>query len=584
MKTYKLISNVDLITDSTVRDLSDLTNPSILHVGYMQDMFTVQEKKKISKNIPVIHITDYLAKKVDFFDDKYQHSFTTQENKGKYIANYKNERYVSDFFMHNELIRLVFLRDENNKGTERWYLDDKGNIFLKTHIHFEQNKGYVTDLFEIIFDGILHQFSKEKDLVEFFLNLILDNGDTLISEHPDMYPYVLEFAGKNVKRVVESKNNEFNVYLRENMGIQLHVDGVIVTQESNKQVLNENFDIDKSKILCSDYSDTNQRKEFIESLKVSTWDTINYDTLSFDAVFTTKFVKFNHPFKRKRILEGAGAQTKLVDVLNFLAGQDYILYYGDVFTSYFVKRNAFQTNRLKKFNNIYYDLNVPLPKRVTKNPNKLVVFFMSLPPYEGLVSNNPIDRSYPEMFLELQRSLVKDTYVLRIADFNLVRGSFYTNSVNFTDYEFQIQTLINNIKAQYDIDTEHTVTYGVSRGGVGALIHGIQQNCRIVAVDPIVNDEFYVKTMNDVHYVGKNRPVDLSKKLEKEILTSDAHGIILSNNYINDNYPYLLKLNLTNSIQLKDVDDDTVLVHSEFSRNVVPEQLMYLNLFLTNTH
>lgn len=331
--------------------------------------------------------------------------------------------------------------------------------------------------------------------------------------------------------------------------------------------------------------------DFTEKLYIEKWDTLMRSARPLSTIestfenvdkLDTDLVRINHEFHRENILSGAGANSELVNQLNKLAGKDYILFDGKKTYSEFVKREKYQTTQLASYDGVYYQLDKVEKKRKTNMANKLVVFFLSLPPVEGLISNNPIDRSFTSMFTDLQRSVVKDTFVLRVADFNLVKGSFYVNSINYVDYEEKIEQLIRKVMIENNISIDNVVTYGVSRGGVGAMIHGAKLGSDFLAVDPIINDSYYVENMNDVHYVGNNRPKDLSKYFEQLSVDYRAEGIILSNHYIVNNYPYLDKLILPHNVSLIDVNDNTVTEHPIFSRNTVPEQLMYLNMLLTN--
>lgn len=578
MAVIQLIKNIDNLSndsDKVVQKFSKLLQNSkneykLLHIGYMQDMFYV--RSKIDKDTDFEQITWWLSDHSDFFSDDYMSNIETQKNNGKFISNFSGGKNVSDFWMHENKIRLVFIRGTNGQGTERWYLDSQGKIFLKTEIHLEAS-GYVTDALKIKINGSEIKFLSEEELIHFYLSHIIHDGDVLVTSDLSLIDIELNYFGHAtgkifniVDRSPEIKKIKQQIFL---------VDGLITGNRDIYEQLLLDYSFNKNEVY---FIGENSLKRNL-SIKGFSMETIKFDNHD-KPKLGTEIIKLDHNFNREKLLSGAGKHPDLVNLLNELAGMDYILYRGTKKSAWFIRRRLYDSRSLKRFKDVFYQLNIPEKKRITNKRNKLVVFFLSLPPVDGLISNDPQDRSFTEMFLNIQRSLVKDTFVLRIADLNLVRGSFYANSVNFQDYEQQIQSLIRKIMTENDITVDNVVTYGVSRGGVGALIHGAWLNSRIVAVDPIINDEYYVKYKQDVHYVGQNREVDLTSKIESYLSHSTASGLILSNHFIQNNWKYLERLNLQNKLQLIDVKDDTVTEHPTLSRNTVPEQLMYLNIAL----
>lgn len=538
MTLIQLINNVDRLKDNNVINKlfnNQEDNFKILHVGYMQDMFYVQSQVDNTSNFE--HITDWFSRHSDFFDDDYLSNIEYQRKNPKYISNYNGNKNISDFWLYKGKIRLVFVRGEGNRGTERWYLDFQGKIFLKTKIHLEKD-GYVTDLFKIKKDGQELTFYSEEDLIYYYLSQVLCDNDVLIT---------------NESSLINIELNYFKNAVGKFIGVDKFDSGL---EKIEKQI----FLLDGS-FLFKGY-----REEII-----------NFNSDSKLVKENREIIKLDHDFNNEHLLSGAGKYPRLVELLNYLAGKDYILYHGTKKTAWFIKRSLYDTRSLKRYKNVFYQLDLPENKRISQKSNKLLVFFLSLPPVEGLISNNPQDRAFTKMFVDIQRSLVKDTFVLRIADLNLVRGSFYVNSVNFPDYEQQIQCLIRDVMNDHKIDIDNVVTYGVSRGGVGALIHGTLLNSKIVAVDPNINDEYYFKTKQDVHYVGKNRAIDLTQKFEHYLVNSKSTGVILSNHYVKNNWKYIKKINLLDKMALIDINDAMVTEHPVLSRNTVPEQLMYLN-------
>ena len=91
-------------------------------------------------------------------------------------------------------------------------------------------------------------------------------------------------------------------------------------------------------------------------------------------------------------------------------------------------------------------------------------------------------------------------------------GSFYLNSNFDSKFESRIQLLIENISNEYSIKKNNIILFGSSKGGTGALYHGVIGGYNTVAVDPIVSDRYYIDKFNDLHFVQGGFPVDKDKK------------------------------------------------------------------------
>ncbi|GFH42956.1 hypothetical protein Hs30E_15070 [Lactococcus hodotermopsidis] len=137
------------------------------------------------------------------------------------------------------------------------------------------------------------------------------------------------------------------------------------------------------------------------------------------------------------------------------------------------------------FDGVYYVLEMPVHMK-DYLPNNLIVMFMAHA--AGSSRIKAIERySGVTNFQSLGKQLPANTYILRIADSNLVAGSFYADTRNFPDYTATVQKLITKIRDAHEIAHERTEMIGTSRGGTGALIHGVLGGYETVAVDPIIN-------------------------------------------------------------------------------------------------
>ena len=63
----------------------------------------------------------------------------------------------------------------------------------------------------------------------------------------------------------------------------------------------------------------------------------------------------------------------------------------------------------------------------------------------------------------LSKNIGKNTYILRIADTNLISGSYFCNTVTYPDYEADVQALILTIRDKLGIKKENTLLWGESR-------------------------------------------------------------------------------------------------------------------------
>lgn len=186
--------------------------------------------------------------------------------------------------------------------------------------------------------------------------------------------------------------------------------------------------------------------------------------------------------------------------------------------SVFMKRKEYHPERLKAYSDLRrhkemsYTLTPPSPKRKSASvPNRLLVLFAHMNGGGGYDSSNVVERLFVQYFADVQRSLVKNVYVLRIADLNISHGSYFTNTANYPDYEDQIQSLIKETLYKCDIQPENVVLYGGSKGGAGALLHGAIGNYKVVAGDPIIDSSVY--NQKDVHFVKHFKEANMTNMI-----------------------------------------------------------------------
>lgn len=236
--------------------------------------------------------------------------------------------------------------------------------------------------------------------------------------------------------------------------------------------------------------------------------------------------------------------------------------------------------------NLYYW--VQLPKKEQQNlENKLIVLFL---PFAGTLNVEAGLRIWANGWDKLIDRVANNTYILRIGDSSLVSGSWYQNTELFPDYEERIQAVIAKTARDYGIIRENIILYGESRGGTGALLHGLLGNYTVVAHDPVLDlrsfhktawidrgliydfiPETFIPRLNDLLF--ERRPEDAAKI---KIVTSDN---------INLTYPAITQLML-DKIEVFNLDFRMPLqmsdnnAHGAFLINNYPLVLSLLNEFL----
>ncbi len=121
-------------------------------------------------------------------------------------------------------------------------------------------------------------------------------------------------------------------------------------------------------------------------------------------------------------------------------------------------------------------------------------------------------RCFYRTWEKVQNYIPKNTYVLRIADIGGVIASFYLNSKFDPEFAHKVQRLIQKIADDHHIAKSDIILYGGSKGGTASLYHGVLGNYNTVAIDPIINDEYYETVMFDSHFTK-----DAFEKTKEEV-------------------------------------------------------------------
>lgn len=182
-----------------------------------------------------------------------------------------------------------------------------------------------------------------------------------------------------------------------------------------------------------------------------------------------------------------------------------------------VKEGDFKVNN----DNLIYSYS---PPAVSSPSPRMLVIFSSM---STSIYNPSMMRYFEQNFRSAQKYVPQDTAILRIADIGGVVGAFYLDTVRNPDNTKRVQRLIAATAINNGIALENLVLYGASKGGTGALYHGLTGGYKVVAVDPIVSDDYYMHRYNDSHFTADGvfiEPKDaVFKRLVNRQIEFDSH-------------------------------------------------------------
>ncbi|MGP5646297.1 XcbB/CpsF family capsular polysaccharide biosynthesis protein [Psychrobacter celer] len=175
-------------------------------------------------------------------------------------------------------------------------------------------------------------------------------------------------------------------------------------------------------------------------------------------------------------------------------------------------KTAFSDHNIKCWNNTFYTLDEPI-SYTSSTLHRLLVVFSSIAdfPFNASLSRRMFFKNYSS----IGKYIPRNTYILRIADLGGVLGSFYLNSNADPKFESKVQSIIRKIQMDKGINDNQTVFYGTSKGGTGALYHGLKMGIKTLSVDPIVSDDFYINKHNDLHFVEGAFPIYKDEKFSE---------------------------------------------------------------------
>lgn len=270
-------------------------------------------------------------------------------------------------------------------------------------------------------------------------------------------------------------------------------------------------------------------------------------------------------------------------ILRKLLQMDYIIDGSFGKTKRLIHRSNFYRSNMKKLHNVWYTEEIN-EKRLSgvKKPRRILFYFtpMSAPKW---AIDNFAEQALPDRFRSLSRSLVKDTLLVRIADVNLTRGSYFMSTVNYPDYEQNLIDFINAKVEEYDVLKENVVFYGFSRGGLGSLYYGKLLDYQVVSVDPVVDASYFLENKNDPHFLNGTRKISFVDEINN-IDDSNQHysKIVLSNsgtmNQIFESS--VVPLTEGKTLQKINLKDTSIKWHGQLATQTVPETLTLINQLL----
>lgn len=311
-------------------------------------------------------------------------------------------------------------------------------------------------------------------------------------------------------------------------------------------------------------------------------------------VYSESIIDYNYEkivvdLKDKRnILELSKNNYKVYEIYKELISHDFMFYFHSGNKSYFIKRklikNIWKRNDLVQYGDLFYTIEKPLENRTNSwSPLRLIVMFSSMTDDEYYSPNIGL-RCFTKNFPSIQKSIVKNTMIMRIMDLNLSHGSHYINTDNYPNFENDVQESIINVMSQYNIHKDDVVLYGGSKGGTGALYHSLLGDYNSISIDPIISLLEYNEMMKDSHYLKGLRKESILEDL-KELSRKDLdYGkIIIGSPAIPFNYRLFSQLKNDN-IKIQDIFDESIKSHPDISLSCISEQVTYLNNYFLNSN
>ncbi|MGM0698043.1 MAG: XcbB/CpsF family capsular polysaccharide biosynthesis protein [Actinomycetota bacterium] len=228
---------------------------------------------------------------------------------------------------------------------------------------------------------------------------------------------------------------------------------------------------------------------------------------------------------------------------------------------------------------IFYILEKPPSGRV----EKLVVVLSPLSSQPRLI------RYFRPSFSKLQKFIAPNTAVLRVADIGGVKGAFYLDTTALPENSLNVYRLIKETADRFNIHNHDVVIYGASKGGTGAVYHGIVGGWPYVAVDPILSDHWYEAHNNDYHFTTGGIFPRSKQEVFSEILSAASPdesvselGSVIITSTRSQQFSYTADLigPLLSRMTVFNSDNQNIKVHPDVAPKTIYAQVMSINALL----
>jgi len=276
---------------------------------------------------------------------------------------------------------------------------------------------------------------------------------------------------------------------------------------------------------------------------------------------------------------------KLIELTNkgfYLVGyKNHISFFQKYEPQKFLK---YMPEKAKTKYNLIYTIDEP---SVKVNESYLLVIFSSfqITPY---LPEDPYKRYFLQDYEKASHYIPSNTYILRIADIGGVAGGFYLNTNFDSTIEENVVKLIEYLRKKYQIKKSSTLLLGYSKGATASFFYSVKHRYKSICVDPILSDEYHIKTYNDSHFTQGMFPETKQEKFLHILKQKELHtNIYIVTSEKSQQYLYIVeslkhsktkkRVNIINSLH------PNIKVHPDVGPNTKHIVYMLINGIFYNT-
>lgn len=196
--------------------------------------------------------------------------------------------------------------------------------------------------------------------------------------------------------------------------------------------------------------------------------------------------------------------------------------------------------------------------------------------------NSPkLERYFMPGYKHMSGLTTSDVAILRIADVGGVVGSFYMDTADSPKNESAVFSLIDETVVGLGLDRSDVCLLGSSKGGFGALLHGLLGGYSFVSVDPIVDDTYYVEDRNDAHFTGApiffETKQDRLARLCEDVFVESPSLIFTSRNSRQYELVHDFAAKLSENLTFVETEDPLVKKHEDVAKGVLGPTVAAIN-------